>query len=478
MIYEAVIGLEIHIQLTTRTKMFCSCPVVGYDVPPNTAVCPVCLGMPGALPVPNKKAVHYALMLANALKCKINKRSIFARKNYFYPDLPKGYQITQDEIPIAEDGKLLLRLPDGAQKVVRIRRIHLEEDAAKSYHIGTGEITLVDFNRCGVPLIEIVSEPDMRTPLEAATYVMKLRQLVTYLGICAGDMEKGNLRVDANVSVRKIGQTEFGTRTELKNLNSFRFLQKALQYEIERHIKLLEAGEKVEKQTLLWDERQSKTVLMRTKEESSDYRYFPEPDILELVVTDDQISNAEKDVGELPDERIERFMRSYNLSRELAESLCATKSFSDYADRVLEAVKDKKAASNWLLVEVMRIINEKNISADELKVSPEELAKLLNMLSYGEITRPIAKEVFKRMAESGDRVEEIISSMQVKVINDDSQIEKIVDEVLQENADAVRKYKAGKKGVFGFFMGQIMKKTRGQVDPKVVNKILLEKLES
>ena len=477
--YETVIGLEIHIQLSTRTKMFCSCPVPPEDAIPNTYVCPVCLGMPGTLPVPNEEAVNYALMLAAALGCRVNRKSIFARKNYFYPDLPKGYQITQDEIPIAEEGKLTIETPDGGRKDIRIRRIHLEEDAGKSFHtMGFENYTLVDFNRCGVPLIEIVSYPDISSPEEAAAYVRAMRQLVTYLGICAGDMEKGNLRVDANVSVRPAGQTQLGKRTEIKNLNSFRFLQKALEYEVNRHIQILESGGEVVTETLLWNEREEKTYAMRTKEESSDYRYFPEPDLLPLIVSEEQIERAKSMVGELPAERIARFEREYSLEHDVAVQLCARKDISDYADEVLTSVEDKKGAANWILTELARILNERNWKISQFPVPPENLADLLKKLEKGKISRPIAKDLFRKMVDTKKTAEDLIKEMGIQVISDRASLESVVDQVIAENPDAVEKFKKGKTNIVGFFVGQVMKKTRGQADPKVVNQIVLEKLKT
>ena len=458
--------------------MFCSCPVPPDDAVPNTYTCPVCLGMPGVLPTPNEEAVNYALMLAEALKCRINKKSIFARKNYFYPDLPKGYQITQDEIPIGEEGTLEIKTSSG-KKIVRIKRIHLEEDAGKSFHtMGFENYTLVDFNRCGVPLIEIVSYPDISSPEEAAEYVRTMRQLVTYLGICGGDMEKGNLRVDANVSVRPVGQKQLGNRTEIKNLNSFRFLQKALEYEVKRHIQILESGGKVVTETLLWNEREERTYPMRTKEESADYRYFPEPDLLPLVVSDEQIEAAKARVGELPAQRIERFEREYSLSADIVEQLCARKDFSDYADQVLKAVSDRRGAANWLLTELMRILNEKNWRITQFPVPAPDLADLLNRLEKGEISRPIAKDIFRKMVETQKSAGELIEEMGIEVISDESSLEAVVEEVIAENPDAVEKFKKGKTSIVGFFVGQVMKKTKGQADPKVVNKIVLEKLKT
>ncbi len=476
--YEAVIGLEIHIQLATRTKMFCPCPVPPDDAVPNTYTCPVCLGMPGALPVPNEEAVNFALMLAEALNCRVNKRSLFARKNYFYPDLPKGYQITQDEIPIGEEGFLMVQTADG-QKKIRIRRIHLEEDAGKSFHpMGFEEYTLVDFNRCGVPLIEIVSYPDMRSPEEAADYVRTMRQLVTYLGICHGDMEKGNLRVDANISVRPEGATELGRRTEIKNLNSFRFLQRALEYEIQRHIQILESGGEVVTETLLWNESEGRTYSMRNKEESSDYRYFPEPDLLPLVVTDEQIEKARSMVGELPAERMARFESAYGLPTDVVAQLCARKDFSDYADEVLSDVKDKRAAANWLLTELVRILNENNWRISQFPVSPKNLVELLKKLESGEISRPIAKDIFRRMVQTGKTAGELIEEMGVKVIADENALQSVVEQVLAENPDAVEKFRKGKTNIIGFIIGQVMKKTKGQADPKVVNQIVMRKLKT
>jgi len=474
--YEPTIGLEIHIQLNTETKMFCSCPIVGYDVEPNTDVCPVCMGLPGALPVPNKKAVHYSLMLANVLGCEINRKSVFARKNYFYPDLPKGYQITQDEVPVAEKGQLKFKLPNGEYKTVRINRIHMEEDAGKSYHIGSGEISLIDFNRCGVPLIEIVSEPDMHSPAEAALYVKNIKQIVTYLGISSADMEKGNLRVDANVSVKRKDEIELGTRTELKNLNSFKFIQKAIEYEINRHINCIESGGFIVTQTLLWDEKENRTFPMRTKEELSDYRYFPEPDILCIYVNENEINHASESVGELPWQRISRFIRQYNISNEIAEKVCATKGFSDYADKVLKITSDKRITINWLLIEVLRVLNEEKISIDEFTIEPKNLAELLDMISSKKISNTIGKKVFREMIRTGEDSKSVLNRLEINFISDENELEKIIETIIAENLVSVNKYKSGKINVIGFFMGQVMKKTKGQADPRKAKDILIEKL--
>lgn len=473
--YEIVIGLEIHIQLSTKTKMFCSCPVMGYDEIPNTATCPICLGYPGALPVPNKQAIDYATMLALALNCNINRKSIFARKNYFYPDLPKGYQITQDEIPFATNGQLEFELPDGSKKVCRIKRIHLEEDAGKSIHSPMGK-TLIDFNRCGVPLIEIVSEPDLNSPQEASAYVSTLRQLVIYLGICAGDMEKGHLRVDANISVRPSGEKTLGNRTELKNLNSFRFLQRALEFEINRHIEILGSGGKIQTETLLWDQKKGETRPMRTKEEASDYRYFPEPDLLPLVLTEEIIERARKNLPELPAQRIARFEKDYELEHTETIQLCADKEFSEWADIVLKNVSNKKLATNWLLTELFAILNDRKCSVGELPFGPVHFAQLVNMLDNKRLSGPLAKDILAKMTASGEEPEKIVKQLNIEVVSDTSVIEKIADEVIFENPDVVAKYKKGKMEALGFLVGQIMKKTKGRAEPKSVNEILKKKL--
>lgn len=473
--YEAVIGLEVHVQLLTETKIFCSCSTK-FGAPPNTNVCPVCLGMPGVLPVLNKKVVDYAIRLALATHCRINRRSVFARKNYFYPDLPKGYQISQYELPIAEDGYVEFDL-DGERKRVGLIRIHMEEDAGKLIHGEGGDRnSYVDFNRAGVPLLEIVSKPDIRSPKEAAEYARMLRRIVRYLGISDGNMEEGSMRVDANISVRPKGSDELGTKTEIKNMNSFHNIEKALQYEFERQVMLIESGEKVVQETRLWDAARGKTFSMRSKEEAHDYRYFPEPDLVFLDIDDEWIEKERGNLPELPLERADRFVRDYGIPRYDAQVLTQEKSVADYFEEVVKEFGDPKMVSNWIMSEFLHHLNEDKIDIYESRVKPNMLASMLRLIKDGTISGKIGKTVFQEMYETGKSPEEIIEEKGLVQIKDEGFIEEIIDKVLAENPDVVEKYRAGKKGVIGFFVGQVMKETRGKANPEIVNKILREKL--
>ena len=473
--YEAVIGLEVHVQLLTETKIFCSCSTK-FGAPPNTNVCPVCLGMPGVLPVLNKKVVDYAIRLALATHCRINRRSVFARKNYFYPDLPKGYQISQYELPIAEDGYVEFDL-DGERKRVGLIRIHMEEDAGKLIHGEGGDRnSYVDFNRAGVPLLEIVSKPDIRSPKEAAEYARMLRRIVRYLGISDGNMEEGSMRVDANISVRPKGSDELGTKTEIKNMNSFHNIERALQYEFERQVMLIESGEKVVQETRLWDAARGKTFSMRSKEEAHDYRYFPEPDLVFLDIDDEWIEKERGNLPELPLERADRFVRDYGIPRYDAQVLTQEKSVADYFEEVVKEFGDPKMVSNWIMSEFLHHLNEDKIDIYESRVKPNMLASMLRLIKDGTISGKIGKTVFQEMYETGKSPEEIIEEKGLVQIKDEGFIEEIIDKVLAENPDVVEKYRAGKKGVIGFFVGQVMKETRGKANPEIVNKILREKL--
>ncbi len=473
--YEAVIGLEVHVQLLTNTKIFCSCSTKFGD-PPNTNVCPVCLGMPGVLPVLNKKVVDYAIRLAIATNCRINRKSIFARKNYFYPDLPKGYQISQYELPIAEDGYVEFDL-DGERRRVGLIRIHMEEDAGKLIHGEGGDRnSYVDFNRAGVPLLEIVSKPDIRSPKEAAEYARALRQIVRYLGISDGNMEEGSMRVDANISIRPKGSKELGTKTEIKNMNSFHNIEKALQYEYERQIMVLESGGQVVQETRLWDASTGKTFSMRSKEEAHDYRYFPEPDLVALEIDDNWIEEESKKLPELPLARADRFVKEYGLPEYDARVLTNEKSIADYFEAVVEIHGKAKVVSNWIMGEFMYHLNEEKIDIWESKVSPKMLAEMLKLIDDGTISGKIAKTVFQEMYETGKSAAKIVEEKGLVQIKDESFIEEIVNRVIEANPDVVEKYRSGKKGVIGFFVGQVMKETRGKANPELVNKILREKL--
>lgn len=473
--YEAVIGLEVHAQLSTTTKIFCGCST-NFGNPPNTNVCPVCLGHPGVLPVLNKKVVEYSVMMGIATKCKINSNSIFARKNYFYPDLPKGYQISQFEKPICEFGKINITTAAGVNKDIGITRIHMEEDAGKSIH-DQGDDTLVDVNRCGVPLIEIVSEPDIRTPEEAYLYLSKLKQILTYLNICDGNMEEGSLRCDANISIREVGDTKLGTRTEVKNMNSFRNVERAIQFEIERQIDLVKNGEEVVQQTMLWNADLNEAYPMRGKEESHDYRYFPDPDLMPVEVNDKWMTELKSKLPELPTARKERFIKDFSLPEYDAEILTNTKELADYYENILTGTKNYKAASNWLMGDTLSILKEMKISIEEFPVEPNLIAELINLIDKGTISGSIAKSIFPEMIETGKSPEAIVKDKNLVQITDTSAIEGIVDSVLENNAAQVQEYLGGKEKVIGFLVGQVMKESKGKANPGAVNQILKKKLE-
>lgn len=476
--YEPVIGLEVHAQLLTRSKAFCGCSTQ-FGTGPNTNVCPVCLGLPGALPVLNRKVVDFTIRMGLATRCTIAPRAIFARKNYFYPDLPKGYQISQYESPICSNGYVELESEQGRRRI-GITRIHMEEDAGKSIHDADAD-TLVDVNRCGVPLMEIVSEPDLRSPREASLYMKKMRQLVTYLGICDGNMEEGSLRCDANVSVRRKGETTFGTKTEVKNMNSFRFVERALEYEIHRQIDLLERGEPVVQQTLLWDSTAGEVRPMRSKEEAHDYRYFPEPDLVPVMVDDPWVEEIRASLPELPDERLNRFVREYQLPQYDAGVLADEKDLADYYEQTARSLKSTNAesyklASNWTMGDVLRVINEQQIAARDLPVSPAALAGMIDLVVDGTISSKIAKEVFDEMLRTGEGAVQVVERKGLVQMSDRTALEKIVDEVLERNRGQVEQYVSGKKQVFGFFVGEMMKATKGKANPRIVNELLQEKL--
>jgi len=471
--YEAVIGLEVHIQLLTKTKIFCSCST-DFGAPPNTHVCPVCMGMPGVLPVLNKKVVEYAIKLGLALNCHINKFSRFARKNYFYPDLPKGYQISQYELPILEGGAVEIFV-NGEYKKIALERIHMEEDAGKTVHKPDG--SYVDFNRAGVPLLEIVSKPVMHTPEEAGEYLKSLRRIVRYLGICDGNMEEGSLRCDANVSVRVKGEEKLGTKTELKNMNSFKHVEKALEYEIERQIDVLEGGGKVVQQTRLWDEKSGITKPMRSKEESFEYRYFPDPDLVPLIIDDEWISEVKKTLPELPKEKLERFVKEYGIKPEDARVLVEEKELAEYFEMAAKTTEEPQSVANWILSELLGYLNRDGREIKDTLIKPEQIGKLVELVRKGVISGKIAKTVFKEMYGSGDDPEKIVREKGLVQITDRGELEKLVEEVLNSNPKAVEQYRAGKKNTIGFFVGQIMKKTKGKANPKIVNELLIEKLE-
>jgi len=475
--YESTIGLEVHAQLLTESKIFCGCSTK-FGSPPNTQTCPVCLGMPGVLPVLNKKAVEYAIKMILVVGGKVNPKSILARKNYFYPDLPKGYQISQYEQPLATGGFIGIDTESG-QKKIRITRIHLEEDAGKSLHPEdeSGEVgTSVDMNRCGVALIEIVSEPDISSPQEAYLYLNKLKQIVQYPGICSGNMEEGALRCDANVSVRPKGVEKFGINTEVKNMNSFRGVEKALSYEIKRQIGILEKGGTIEKETLLWDEKKEMSFVMRSKEESHDYRYFPESDLVTLAISDEWIDQIKKDLPELPDQKKERFVRDWKIPQYDADILTTSKELADYYEACVKNYQDGKRVSNWVMGEVLRELNERKIEIKDFKITPTNLTGLLTQIDEGTISGKMAKEVFAQMAQTGKSASQIIKVKELMQITDEKDLVQVIESLLKDNEENVKRYHAGEEKLFGFFVGEVMKKTQGKANPGLVNQILKEKL--
>jgi len=472
--YEAIIGLEVHAQMSTQSKAFCGCSTK-FGNAPNTNVCPVCLGHPGVLPVLNKKVVEFTALMGLATNCKINERSIFARKNYFYPDLPKGYQISQYDEPICEHGFVTIQLKDKPSKQIMIKRIHMEEDAGKSLH-DKGNDTYIDLNRCGVPLIEIVSEPDLNSGTEASLYLSKIHQLVQYLEICDGNMEEGSLRCDANISIRLKDAKELGTKTEVKNMNSFKNVEKAISYEIERQIDLAEDGEKIVQQTLLWNAELNEAIPMRSKEEAHDYRYFPEPDLFPVVVNSEWKKEILELLPELPDKRKERFIRDYKIPNYDAEILTQSKYLANYYESVVKVTDDYKSASNWVMVDVLKVINDKKIDIKDFPVAPESLGSLINLINNGTISGKIAKDIFPVMCEEKKHPLEIVTEKNLFQIKDESELEKIVEEVVAKNALELQQYFDGKEKVFGFFIGQVMKMTQGKANPKSVNEILKKKL--
>jgi aspartyl-tRNA(Asn)/glutamyl-tRNA(Gln) amidotransferase subunit B len=474
--YEAVIGLEVHAQLLTESKIF-SPSSAAFGGEPNTQTDPVVLGLPGALPVLNKKAVEFAIKMGLATHCEIANFSQFARKHYFYPDLPKGYQISQYELPICKNGYVQIEVNDTVKKI-RLNRIHLEEDAGKSIHDPAlaGHDTLVDLNRSGVPLIEIVSEPDIRTPEEAYAYLSALKQIVTYLGICDGNMEEGSLRCDANVSVRPVGEKAFGVKTEVKNMNSFRNVERALHYEINRQISILREGGTIQQETLLWDANANVARTMRSKEEAHDYRYFPDPDLTPIVVEKDFIESIKNELPELPEAKKLRFISEYQLPEYDAALLTETKEMADYYESVVQHCTDYKLASNWVMSEIIRILNDRKISIVDFPLSPEQIAELLNMVVTEKISLKIAKTVYEEMLATNRSAEAIVSKKGLVQISDTSELAKIIEEILSKNPKQVEEYKGGKDKVLGFFVGQVMRATKGQANPALVNKILKEKL--
>ena len=475
--YEAVIGLEVHVQLLTKSKIFCSCSTHFGD-PPNSNVCPVCLGLPGALPVLNREAVTMAMKAALALNCAVNPQSRFARKNYFYPDLPKGYQISQYDEPFSQDGWIDIEV-DGQRKRIGITRVHLEEDAGKSLHEGFPDSerkSYIDLNRSGVPLVEIVSEPDLRTPEEAYEYLTRLKTLLLYLEVSNCNMEEGSLRCDANVSVRPAGASAFGTKTEVKNLNSFRFLEKALAYEIERQIEILENGGTIPQETRLWDSREQRTYGMRSKEFAHDYRYFPEPDLLPLEITEEWKREVRQALPELPQSREERFLKTYSLPRQDAVLLTATRRLAEFFEDVVKAGADPKLAANWLLNEYPFLLEEAKVGFTDDPVSAADFAKLLTLVAGKTLSGTMAKDVLREMIATRQGPDKIIAEKGLKQINDTEMIAAIARDLIAANPKQAEQYRKGKTATLGWFVGKVMKETGGQANPQVVQEVLKKEL--
>ncbi|MDO8734573.1 MAG: Asp-tRNA(Asn)/Glu-tRNA(Gln) amidotransferase subunit GatB [Elusimicrobiota bacterium] len=475
--YETVIGLEVHVHLKTQSKLFCGCSTEFGSVP-NSNICPVCTGQPGTLPVLNKKAVEFAVLTGLATNCKIAKHSIFARKNYFYPDLPKNYQISQYELPLCEKGFLEIEI-DGIPKKIGITRIHLEEDAGKLLHaIGSTELdySLVDYNRTGIPLLEIVSEPDISSPDEAYQYLTNLKAILRYIGISDCDMEKGSLRCDANISLRPVGEKKLGVKVELKNMNSFKAIRDALNYEIERQKEALNLNEKIVQDTRLWDEKLGITVSMRSKEQAHDYRYFPEPDLAPVEIDEKFLNEVRKNLVELPSVRKKRFIKKFGFSDYDAGVLTSEKSLADYFESVVNIVNEPKLISNWITTELLGKLNSENKDITSSPVSSENLAGMLKLISDGTISGKIAKTVFEQMYKTGKSASEIVKEQGLVQISDEKEIEKLVDEAIAENQKAVTEFKSGKQQAIGALVGSVMKKSRGQANPKLVNEILKKKL--
>ncbi len=474
--YQSVIGLEVHAQLSTDSKIFCGCST-RFGQQPNSSTCPVCLGMPGVLPVLNKKVVELAVKVALATHCEIAPRSIFARKNYFYPDLPKAYQISQFELPLAEHGWIEIETESGPKKI-GITRIHLEEDAGKLLHEGISDGSHVDLNRCGTPLIEIVSEPDMSTPEEAKLYMQKLRDILSYLEVCDCNMEEGSLRCDANISLKKPSDTKLGTKAEIKNMNSFRFLQKAVEYEIKRQTAELDAGEKIIQETRLWDSVTGTTTSMRSKEEAHDYRYFPEPDLVPVEPANDWIEQLKDELPELPDQKKSRFTRQYGLPAYDSGLLTSSRGLADYYEETVSLCTDAKLASNWVMGDILYYLKNDNLSIEECPVKPAHLAQLIELIKKNVISGKIAKTVFEEMFNSGKEPSVIVKEKGLQQVADEGAVEKFVDKALADNPQSVADYTAGKQQAIGFLVGQVMKASRGKANPQMVNKLLREKLRS
>jgi len=468
--YEVVIGLEVHAQLLTKSKIFCGCSTK-FGSPPNTQTCPVCLGLPGVLPVLNREVVNFAIMMALATRSKIEPYCRFARKNYFYPDLPKGYQISQYELPLSTGGYIEIDVNGGIKKI-GLTRIHMEEDAGKSIHDGSADTTLVDLNRAGVPLIEIVSEPEIRSPEDSVTYLKKLRETLRYLEICDGNMEEGSFRCDANISIRPVGEKELGTKTEVKNMNSFRFVQKALEYEINRQIEVVSGGGRIIQETRLWDSDRGVTVSMRSKEEAHDYRYFPEPDLVPLEVSTEWQEEVKKKLPELPDEKRERFVQEYEIPEYDAQVLTASKALANYFEESVRDYRSPKSISNWIMGDLLRELKLSGTDIDDSLIRPPHLSKMIKMIDEDVISGKIAKTVFEEMYRTGKDPEAIVQEKGLVQVTDEGEIEKYVSQVIAENPGEAEAYRGGKDKLIGFFVGQVMKLSGGKANPAKVNEIL------
>lgn len=470
--YEVVIGLEVHSELLTDTKIYCGCSTE-FGGEQNAHCCPVCLGLPGSLPVLNKKVVDHAIKAGLALNCKINRNTHMARKNYFYPDCPKNYQITQDETPLCSDGYIEIDCENDIKKI-RIHRIHIEEDAGKGLHREDG--SYMDFNRAGVPLIEIVTEPDMRSSTEARLYLEKLKAILQYTEVSDCKMEEGSLRCDANVSIRPMGQVEFGVRTEVKNMNSFKAVEKALEFEIERQKKCIDNGEKVTQETRRWDDTKNETIVMRSKEEAHDYRYFPEPDMSYLLLSDEWIQAIRETIPELPHDKENRYVVEFELPKYDAEILTSTKALAEFFENCIAGGGNPKEMSNWIMGEILRTLKEKNKGIEDVKFSPVDLVKLVDLINKGTVSGTMAKKIFKEMFETGDNPEKIVKDKGLVQVSDENLIRDIVIKVLDDNTQSVEAFKNGKTNNFGFLVGQAMKASRGQANPQIINKLVNEEL--
>ncbi|MEE3718332.1 Asp-tRNA(Asn)/Glu-tRNA(Gln) amidotransferase subunit GatB [Tumidithrix elongata RA019] len=477
--FEAVIGLEVHCQLSTTTKIFCGCSTQ-FGSQPNSNVCPICLGMPGVLPVLNEKVLEYAVKTGLALNCQIAPHSKFDRKQYFYPDLPKNYQISQFDLPIAEHGWLEIETEDGTTKRIGITRLHMEEDAGKLVHAGSDRLSgsshsLVDYNRTGVALCEIVSEPDIRTGAEAAAYAQELRRTLRYLGVCDGNMQEGSLRCDVNISVRPVGREEFGTKVEIKNMNSFNAIQRAIDYEIERQVNAIEANEKIYQETRLWEENTQRTISMRLKEGSSDYRYFPEPDLVAIEVPAATLAKYKSELPELPSAKRNRYKSEFGLSAYDANLIADDRAVSEYFDAVVKLGIDPKQAFNWIMGDITAYLNENKLKIVDLPLTPTVLAELITSIADGTISSKIAKDILPELLAKGGSVKAIVQAKGLTVLAG-ADLEKIIDQILNENPKEVEQYRAGKTKLLGFFVGQTMKKTQGRAEPQATNQLISEKL--